>query len=241
MVLAWTGLVCGMLLAPGTVRAQTHDCATDRGCPKGSSPPDCCAPPPCELYEQIRMKRALQSILANRKLRKSILKRTRGDQRKAADELHAELEKRAKKIKLRCPWEGDLGPPPSFETDSGCYILALIGPVPEGDPKGQPAGESMGRERAFNTFRTCTEFIEAIYEHEGYHKERCFNMNSTERAQMGIHEWANEEVEGYRREIESLESDLKGYWNACSPVLDAKTRMELARAKIIALKKARRK
>jgi hypothetical protein len=241
MLLAWTGFASAALVAVSEVQAQTIDCATDRGCPKGSSPPACCAPPPCELYEQIRTKRALQSVLANQELRKSMLKRTRGDERKAADALHAALKKRAKKIKLRCPWKGDLGPPPSFETDTACAILALIGPPPKEDPDGDPVGEAMGMERAFKTFRTCTEFIEAIYAHEGYHKERCLGMNSTERTKMGIHKWADEEVEGYRREIESLEADLKGYWNACSPVLDAKTRKELARAKIIALKKARRK
>lgn len=238
-LLAWTGPAPVALVAAHAARADTIDCAPDRGCPKGSSPPACCAPPPCELYEQIRMKRALQSILADRKLRRSALKRAGGDEKKAADELRAAFLKQAQHIKLRCPWQGEPEPPPSFETDDGCYINALIGPPLENDPEHKPTGVAMSMERAFTTFHTCTEFIEAIYQHEGYHKQRCSNMKSTDRANMGIKAWADEEVEGYQREIESLQADLKSYWRACSPVVDSKTRRELARAKIVALKKKR--
>jgi hypothetical protein len=236
-LIGWTGPAPVALVAARTARADTIDCAPDRGCPKGSSPPACCAPPPCELYEQIRMKRALQSILVDRALRRSALKRAGGDPKKAADEFHAAFLKQAKHIKLRCPWQGEPEPPPSFETDGDCRINALIGPPLENDPEHQPTGVAMGMERAFATFHTCTEFVEAIYQHEGYHKKRCLDMSSTERANMGIHAWADEEVEGYQREIESLRADLQSYWHACSPVVDSKTRRELAREKIIALKK----
>ena len=118
-------------------------------------------------------------------------------------------------------------PPPSFETNAECQIVAKL---PGGD-------EPMSRERALRELNTCSEFIEAAYDHEQHHKDICIRSNSTARAQMRIEAYAAEESAGYAREIGRLEDRLRQYWGACSARADVKTARVIANAGIAALKK----
>lgn len=222
-------IVLAMVTCQSGLVAATFQCLVRKQCPEGTPPGKCCDPPPCEFYDQIRMKRALQSMFANRKLRRRMIQQANGDKEAAAKLLHDAIKAKAAKLgsKLKCGWDGPVQPPPSFETSDDCRING-------------PSG-SMSRETAHKTLNTCAEFIDAAYDHEDYHKAICFNSNSTERAHLPIDPFADEEVRAYQKEIDRLAAEMKSYWRACSPAADAKTAREVASLGIKALKKSRSK
>jgi hypothetical protein len=221
------GLVMVAMLLPGV--GDALECVTVQRCPKGITPPACCKPPPCELFEQIRTKKAVQRLFGNRRLHERLVRDASGDAAAAAKVLEDFVSKNARKLgdTLRCPWREPYLPPPSFETNAECQIVAKL---PGGD-------EPMSRERALRELNTCSEFIEAAYDHEQHHKDICIRSNSTARAQMRIEAYAAEESAGYAREIGRLEDRLRQYWRACSARADVKTARAIANAGIAALKK----
>ncbi len=186
-----------------------------------------CEPPPCEFFEQIKMKQAVKRMFSKPKIRQQFIRQAGGDNAKAAKLLNEFVEKKATELgeKLRCPWQSPL-PPPSFETNSSCEIIAYT----------TKEGEAMSRESALNKLDTCSEFIEAAYDHEQVHKDICFKTNSVERANEGISVYAAEERAGYTKELESLRASLQRFWNSCSDVSSAETARQVAAAGIPVLK-----
>lgn len=223
-------IVIGLLLAGMAlpVESATMECVTVQSCPKGAKPPACCKPPPCELFEQIRMKSALQRLYNKPDVHNRLIRNASGDKAAAAKLLNDFVVNEARKLgsKLRCPWKAPYLPPPGFETNSSCQIVVKL---PDG-------AEPMSRETALRTLNTCSEFIEAAYDHEKFHKDICMRSNSTQRAKMGIKEYAAEESAGYDRELDSLRNRLRQYWSACSAQADAKLARQVAAAGIEALK-----
>ena len=209
-------------------QGQTTSCVKKQRCPEGVSPPACCQAPPCEFYEQIRTKTAVQNLFANKETRERLKKKAGGDNKKAARLLYEFVVNKAKNMgkTLRCPWQS-IQFPPSFETNPECQITAVLGTGPE----------PMSKETALNRFNTCSEFIEAAYSHEQFHKDICFKTNSVERENQGLEDYAKEEIAGYQKEIDALKADLQDFWNACSPVGDAETARKLAQQGISVLKK----
>lgn len=211
-------LVFALLMASAwpALKAGTSQCVTQTPCKKGESPPSCCQAPPCEFFEQIRMKKAVQWVYRSKALRQKMLRQAGGDPVKAGDLLYQEVLKRAQRLgnKLRCSWTGKYQPPPSLETTNDCRI-------------GGPSGP-MSRETAHQTFTTCQEFVDAAYDHEDHHKAICFRTNSVERENMPINTFADEEVAAYNKEIDKLTADLKSFWRACSPKLDSASARQLA-------------
>ncbi len=226
-LLALLGLCFCVIAASGS--AWGLDCIPKQGCAAGQAPRTCCQPPPCEIYEQIRMKRATRSLFRNKQVRALLKRKSGGDNAKAAAALSAYAAKRAGSWGrlLRCPWQDPINPPPSFETIPECQVVARL-----------PGGaELMSRQKALATLPTCSEFVEAAYDHEKVHQDACFKTNSVARANMGIDAYAKEEADGYKTEIASLQASLAGYWSACSAVADATTARKLAKAGISVLKK----
>ena len=226
-------LVIAALFALGylsPLAAGTVQCVPTQGCPKGSKPPACCQPPPCEFFEQIKMKQTLRRFYRNAKVNKQLIRQAGGDNSEAARLLGEWVKNKAGKLgsQLRCKWEAPYGYAASFETKSWCEIFAQLS---------EKTQESMSERQAHETFDTCAEFISAIYAHEGHHKQICEHTNSTERMNQGLKAFAREESDGYRKEIDSLKADLQQYWRACSTVADAATARKLAKAGISILKK----
>lgn len=186
-------------------------------------PKERCEPPPCEFFEQIKMKQAVKRLFSKPAVRQKFIREAGGDNAKAARLLNEFVEEKAAKLgeNLRCPWKSPL-PPPSFETNSSCEIIANTTEV----------GEALSRESALNKLDTCSEFIEAAYDHEQFHKEICFKTNSVERANEGITVYAAEEREGYTRELASLRANLQNFWNACSTKSSSETARQIAAAGI---------
>ena len=152
-------------LAAGTVQ-----CVPTQGCPKGSKPPACCQPPPCEVYEQIKMKQTLRRYYRNDDVKDLFIKRAGGDNSKAADLLADWVKAKAANLgsELRCKWEAPHGYAATFETKAWCQIFAKYS---------EENQESMSERQAHEKFDTCSEFISAIYEHEGHHKEMCMGSD----------------------------------------------------------------
>lgn len=186
-----------------------------------------CEPPPCEFFEQIKMKQAVKRLFSKPKVRQQFIRQAGGDNAKAAKLLNEYVEKKAEELgkKLRCPWKNPL-PPPSFETNPSCEIIAYT----------TKEGEAMSRESALSKLDTCSEFIEAAYDHEQVHKDICFKTNSVERANEGISVYAAEERAGYTTELASLRASLDRFWNSCSDVSSAETARKVAAAGIPVLK-----
>ena len=212
-------------LAAGTVQ-----CVPTQGCPKGSKPPACCQPPPCEVYEQIKMKQTLRRYYRNDDVKELFIKKAGGDNSKAADLLADWVKAKAANLgsELRCKWEAPHGYAATFETKAWCQIFAKL------TEKDQ---ESMSERQAHEKFDTCSEFISAIYVHEGHHKEICMGSDEYKRENMPLTKFAEEESEGYRKEIESLKASLQQYSRVCSTLVDADTARKLAKVGIKALKK----
>ena len=186
-----------------------------------------CEPPPCEFFEQIKMKQAVKRLFSKPKVRQQLIRQAGGDNAEAARLLNEFVEKKAAKLgkKLRCPWKNPL-PPPGFETNPSCEIIAKLS---TGD-------ETMNRESALSKLDTCSEFIEAAYDHEQVHKDICFKTNSVERANEGITVYAAEERAGYTRELASLRASLEQFWYSCSAESSAETARQIAAAGISVLK-----
>jgi len=222
----------GVLLLAGytsQLAAGTVQCVPTQGCPKGSKPPACCQPPPCEYFEQIKMKKAVRRLFGLKSIKASLIRKAGGDNAAAAKLLNDWVADQAGKMgsQLRCPWKAPYDYAGTFETKSWCEIFRIEG-------KNQ---ESMSEEQAQQKINTCSEFIEAIYVHEGNHKEICSHTNSTERANEGLTVYANEERASYRKEINTLKEKLQQYWRACSAVADAGTARRIAQAGVNTLKK----
>ncbi|MSQ97790.1 MAG: hypothetical protein EXR85_00605 [Xanthomonadales bacterium] len=186
-----------------------------------------CEPPPCEFFEQIKMKQAVMRLFSKPKVRQQLIRKAGGDNAKAALLLNEFVEKKAAELgkKLRCPWKNPL-PPPGFETNPSCEIVAKL----------STGNETMSRESALRKLDTCSEFIEAAYDHEQVHKDICFKTNSLERANEGITVYAAEERAGYTKELASLRASLQRFWDSCSAESSAETARQVAAAGISVLK-----
>lgn len=240
--LAWAALflLCGFLWtgALPVLQAKTIDCVPDQGCPcdpvegckKRIKTAECCQPPPCEVYEQIRIKKALRRLYSDKKVNKRLMKQAGGDNSAAAKLLDDWVKEKAKTMgnQLRCKWEAPYAYPGGYETKSWCEIFVDL----PGDND-----EKRTQAEAHRKTDSCAEFIDAIWAHEGHHLEQCNTTNSTERANEPLSVFAKEEKEGYKREIDSLKDSLKQYWYVCSIVADAETKRQIADAGISVLKK----
>ena len=174
------------------------------------------------------MKQAVKRLFSQPKVRQQFIRQAGGDNAAAARLMNEYVEKKAAELgqNLRCPWQAPFKPPPSFETNSSCEIIA----------KTTKEGEAMSRESALSKLDTCSEFIEAAYDHEQVHKDICFKTNSVERANEGITVYAAEERAGYAKEIESLKASLQRFWNSCAAQSTSATAREVAKAGVRALK-----
>lgn len=221
-------LLAFTVLSP--LEAGTVQCVPTQGCPKGSKPPACCQPPPCEVYEQIKMKQNLRRFYRDAKVKKQLIRQAGGDNSKAAKLLDDWVAKKAKNLgsQLRCKWEAPHGYAATFETKSWCQIFAKYS---------EDNQESMSERQAQEKFDTCAEFISAIYLHEGHHKEICMDSDEYKREHMPLTQFAREESDGYRKEIQALKANLQQYWRACSTKADAATARKLAKVGISTLKK----
>lgn len=216
------------LLMPAIGKTQTYSCVEKQKCPKGQKPPACCKEPQCEFYEQYRMKRAVRNLFANKKVRKALKKKAGGDNAKAAKLLSDFVHDKGKKLGkyLKCEWK-EIEPPPGFDTNYSCQITAMLESGPE----------PMGRDTALKKFSTCSEFINAAYDHEQFHKDICFKKNSVERENEGIETYAQEEIAAYQKELDALKADAQQYWQHCGSHASPATKRKLKSMGVNVLKK----
>lgn len=217
-------------LAAGTV-----ECVPTQGCAKGAKPPACCQPPPCEFFEQIKMKKNLRRFFRQKDVKARLIHKAKGDNPEAARLLEQWVTRKAVNLgsELRCKWEEPIGYAGTFRTNSSCAIVRVVGK----DEKGEDIEEPTSERQAHEQVNSCAEFVEAIYVHEGNHKQICLSKNSTERMNEGLTVYAKEEAASYKLEIDKLKEKLQQYWRACSAVADASTSRKIAAAGVNVLKK----
>jgi hypothetical protein len=227
LLVLFSGLVALWFAPP--LLAESKECVPQQGCPADTGPPDCCQPPPCEYFEQIRTKQAVKRLFSKPKVRARFIREAGGDNARAAKLLNEWVVAEADKLGVnqQCAWE-DPQPPPGFRVIDSCDIVAEL---PGGD-------ELMGRNTAQKRTNSCSEFIEAAYDHEQVHVGVCNTKDRTERANEGISVYAREERMGYNKEIDSLKRGLINYWRACSSVFSADVARRVARDGVLALEGA---
>jgi len=216
--------------------AGSTQCVTIERCPDNKKTADCCEPPPCEFFEHIRIKKATRDLYNRPEVRKRLLKKAHGDNREAALMLDEWVKTEAPKLgkTMVCDWEEPYSYAGQFETKSWCQIYQNLGKDANHD---EDQLVEMTKQKALDSINTCSEFIEAIWSHEGHHIERCTTTDGVTRSNEGLSVFAKEETEGYNREIGHLKDSLNQYYVACSAVLDSKTEQQLAEAGIRVLKK----
>jgi len=192
-----------------------------------------CTPPPCDYFRQMEMWTALKSVFQNKALRNKM----RADARRANPGLSgAALETEAARLmeaevqrqtgrggeiarELRECYGSKIAEPPGLRATYECVIVDAASPV-----------DGVSRERAHERYDTCSEFINAIFDHEEVHLEGCRGPNrrsATERANMGIDEYADEEARGYEAALRRAKSGLTWWAATCSKLIDRDTRREL--------------
>ena len=210
----------GLLTSVAAAADKTTACVDQTPCPAGQKPPACCKPPPCVVFRQIQMKMVLQSLFNSKIQRAQAMKAGGGDTAAAYNKLNDQIMTKARdgtvgKFIPACA--GDPTPdPPSFSTSAECQRRDADGPISE--------------DQANQKYATCKELITASFKHEDLHKERCTRQSSTDRANAPMSVSADEEVSAYEKEIASLRGDLQRYYGACSPVIDAATKIQLVKA-----------
>ncbi len=232
-------LIIGVLLSAGTtlpLDAASTQCVTIQRCVNKVKTADCCNPPPCEFFEHIRIKKATRDLYNRPSITKRLVRNAGGDNREAAVKLDEWVKKNASGLgaTMRCKWEAPYSYAGQFETKSWCQIYQNL---PADATHNEEQMVEMTKQKALNTIDTCSEFIEAVWAHEGHHVARCNTTSGVERANEPLSIFAKEETEGYNREIDSLKGNLQQFYSACSSVLDAGTKKELAVAGIRVLKK----
>lgn len=200
-----------------------------------------CTPPPCDYFRQLEMWSALKAVHEDARLRAKM----RADAHRAspgltgpaleeaaANLLHEEVQRQSQPggaiaRRVRECAGSPISAPPGLTTTSDCRTVDTAAP-----------SESLSRERAHERYDTCSEFINAIFDHEDVHMDRCsgpHRMNSTERAHMGIDTYAAEEAAGYDAAVRRAKSGLTWWAATCAKDIDRNTRRELVRQGIALL------
>jgi hypothetical protein len=170
----------------------------------------CCTEPICDFMAQVRMKRALQNFFLGEAERNGVgcspsadpsaLNRERDAQKRKLESL---LGDRQFKDRIFGKCDADMADiMPDFKTNASCAI----------EMNDRPSSREGAHERS----RACQEMVDAAYDHEEVHKQKCWKMGAGQRERQCIGDFSAEEVEGYQKEIDSLTSQLKHWAKSCA-------------------------
>jgi hypothetical protein len=176
----------------------------------------------------------LKNLFADKKVRARMKKQAGGDNPAAAKLLYDFAVQKALGMDkdLKCAWTKVNFPPPFEVLDYSCDIVSISANPKDPD---NPIREITSEKEAQAKFNTCTEFVSASFSHERLHQDKkSCNKGPT----VGLEDYANEEVEGYEKELEMLKADLQDWYRACTTTpTDAALAKRLAKEGIEAMKK----
>lgn len=220
-------LFAGLLLlgvAP-PVAAQSVDCVPSHGCPADMEPPDCCEPPPCEFFYELRYMRALHR-LNSPELAEFATQSTGGDVAKGQELYDHMIKFRNRNDAIdvfHCRVNKGLdGGPTKFEVDSSCRVGLTRG----------DGFVDVTLNEALAGFDSCNEIIEAKYASAEARRRSCLAGDQP----TTLEEKVRANWRTTSDQVSELENALRQYWSACSAVADAETARKLADEGIDVLK-----
>jgi hypothetical protein len=197
------------LSIPAAVRSEAVDCVPDFGCPKDESPPECCKPPPCEVFDELRFWRSMKKFFQLETIGFA-MKESGLDQTKA-ESLYDSLIKFTVNEPLQmytCDPESGRRPDIlKYEVTKDCQIGIYQGGsfVP------------VSRNEFLDYEDTCSEIVEAKYSRVEAQRDWCLK----EQTSGGWFDQMLKERVGISAEIGRLEDELLHYAGVCSIVFDA--------------------
>jgi len=217
LVLGMIGLLAVTLVAP--LRGGSVDCVSQERCPEGQTPPNCCAPPPCEIHESLKLTRAMRRMMSgdrpakalagshgNHSVAIAVLQKWNGDEFQA-------IKSQSKCSPGKLPYAA-----PDFRLTQSCglEVMRASGWSAVANPMSLP-----------QEFDMCNELVEAAYERAVQLQKLC---GTGERSD--VHWWAATQGHALQKNIDSMMMHLQRYWSACSSVMDEGNRRQLEEAEL---------
>lgn len=198
---------------------EAVNCVADQRCPEGKTPPTCCQPPPCQIYEYLKTMRAVRRMTSGDRPEKA-LRDSKGDHAKAIASLLKETkaEQDTLKSQSKCPLGEKPYAAPNFRVTRGCDLEVQT-----------PSGWSVVVDpmSLVRDFDMCNEMVEAAFAQANYRKEVCRGA-----VPGNVGWWAQRESIGAQKNIDTTMAHLQRYYSACSSVLEESTRRQLEEAEL---------
>lgn len=212
-------IVAGIALVFAATPARAvSDCVSKQPCPEGQTPPNCCEPPTCQIFEILELVRAQQRMVSGGRPAKA-LQNSHGNDSVAASLLKHSIgeEGRAVRAASKCGPATKRFAVPATRITPSCRLEWQEGS--EWSVVASP--ESLAEQ-----FDMCSEVSEAAFSMAS-HLARLCSPGET----LDVHYWAARYSDALQEFIDTLRSHLESYWVSCSsPYIDDKTRRQLEEA-----------
>jgi hypothetical protein len=213
------------ILAVGSVApigGEAADCIADQRCAEGQQPPACCQPPPCEMFEYLKVMRAKRRMMSGNRPEKA-LRDNKGNHAQAIKSLQKALSDEWSTLKTQSNCRVGVGPytVPKFSISrESCEVSVQTasGWKPVENPL-----------ELLQEFDGCNEMLEAEFAEASLRKGLC------EGAVPGnTGWWAHRESAGAKAQIDTMMGHLQRWWGACSAAapLGEKTRDQMEEADV---------
>ncbi|MCC7463475.1 MAG: hypothetical protein IT480_13565 [Gammaproteobacteria bacterium] len=205
----------GVLAAAVTpqLQARTVNCVPDQGCPKGQSPPSCCAPPPCEITQALKLAQA--EVNAIEVTMDNFVKSSNEPRDKRKWDLRiyegfVELLDEASP----CPENPFFEPAPllAVEEEDQCEITYWA------DLDKQHGSASL--EDMHESVNSCQELVEAEYKQAQLRRQICLTEH-TRSTPSSLQERMLQDLETAKAKRDALLQDVERYRAACTVAPDA--------------------
>jgi hypothetical protein len=216
-----------LLLTPPLDAAK--QCIHAVRCPDDKKTSDCCKPPPCEYFFELKVAKAIRHAYS-RKVQKSALAIAKVDDDRGQAKYEANFNKAFHKAARRfanCPPSTDYEPTPILTAlpEQQCRITVYE----------STAEVDIDRLKKENE-KACDELLDAEYAQAETQQRHC-QADLERTTGRPLSERRLQDITEMDAQVELLESRLMNYWSACSVVADAATARRAAQAGLEAFKK----
>jgi hypothetical protein len=217
----------GALLAvtvAGPLAGEAADCVPNEGCPEGQQPPQCCAPPPCQIYEYLKHMRAVRRMTSGERPWKA-LRDSKGDHAQAIAALRQSVadESGALRAPSGCELRQGKFTVPRFRLATGCVLQVETASGWSNvkdrlDPKQGPMS-------LHKNFDYCNELMEAEFMQWNLMAALCPGA-----VPKNVGWWAQQASSGAQEQIDVIMGHLQTYWGKCSTAMKEDTWKKLDEA-----------
>lgn len=202
------------LAAP--LRGETVECIPDNGCPKDQKPPDCCQPPPCDVYRQLGYLKTMARAFSPDVFAVA-LEITGGDARKALVKV---LETRAPLLPTFCQGSSHAFMEHELEVlddKPGCPIVSTR----TGKPVSREGAHLLEDRESGRPY--CQEFVDVEYDSMENLQQWCLDPTEADREDM-VHQYHV----NYSMAADEIMSQLQHAWSVCTTKFGATAQGDLA-------------